>query len=210
MTNHTRPVKGAALAALSFVATSLVACKTTEEEEQAAAGDFTREWAIHGAVDPDSLPGPDSAEMSGAEFLETNKQKDGVVVLPSGLQYRVLEQGNGEKPELEDSVLVHYKMINLRGEVADNSRDYEGGKPQEFRVAKVIGGWREALVRMPEGSRWKLYVPPDLGYGSTGIASVQSNETLIYEIELFKVVRNGPPASPDLGGDSHVSLDPNR
>jgi FKBP-type peptidyl-prolyl cis-trans isomerase len=205
MTKHIRSPRGAVLIALCF-ATALVACKTTEKVDP--DDNFQREWKIRGAVDPDSILDPDASDMTGEEFLEMNKSKDGVVVLPSGLQYRVVVEGNGAKAELEDSVLVHYKMINLKGEVLDNSREYDGGKPQSYRVAKVIGGWREALVRMPEGSRWKLYVPPDLGYGSTGIAGVGSNETLIYEIELFKVKSSGLPRSPDLGTGDDDSLDP--
>ena len=204
MTNHTRPHRGATLLALTC-ATGLVACKSDETDDPDAS--YEREWRVHGAVDPDSIPDPDASRMTGAEFLAMNKEQEGVVTLPSGLQYRIIEQGNGITPELEDSVLVHYKMINLDGDVLDDTRNH-GGKPQAFRVARVIGGWREALLRMPEGSRWKLYVPPDLGYGSTGIASVGSNETLIYEIELFKVKRTGPPSSPDLGTDGDVSLDP--
>ena len=205
MTNHTRPARGAIAIALA-AATAMVACKSNDETE--SAEDYETEWRIHGAVDPDSIPEPATAGMSSTEFLEANKLKDGVVTLPSGLQYRVIDQGNGTRPELEDSVLVHYKMINLDGELLDNSRDWEGGKPQEFRVAKVIGGWREALMRMPEGSRWKLYVPSDLAYGSTGIAGVRPNEALIYEIELFKVISAGSPPVSDLGGDDEVSLDP--
>ncbi len=203
MTIHTRPAKGAVLAAFSC-ATVLAACKSNDIDE---ISDPRPEWEIRGAVDPDSIPEPMSKGMSGVEFLEMNKDKDGVVVLPSGLQYRIIDTGNGEKPGLEDSVLVHYKMINLDGEVVENSRN-EGDAPQSFRVVKVIGGWREALLRMTEGSRWKLYVPPDLGYGSTGVLAIGSNEVLIYEIELFKVKKTGPPSSPDLGADGDVSLDP--
>jgi len=206
MNKHTRPPGGAILASLSL-ATALVACKTTDEIPE-SAGDFTSDWKIHGAVDPDSIPEPPTTAMNGTAFLESNKGKDGVVILPSGLQYRILDKGNGRIPGLEDSVLVHYKMVNVDGEVLDNSREYEGGKPQSFRVAKVIGGWREALLRMPEGSRWTLYVPPDLGYGSTGVAGVGGNETLIYEIELFKVISTGPSPTPDLGGRGDLSLDP--
>ncbi|MFT4548463.1 MAG: FKBP-type peptidyl-prolyl cis-trans isomerase FklB [Verrucomicrobiales bacterium] len=202
MNNLNKYPPRAVLAAL-VIAVSLPACKTTEPEEP----DSERSWEVHGAVDPDSIPDSADSKLSGAEFLELNKKKDGVVVLPSGLQYRILDRGNGVKPELEDSVMVHYKMINLRGDVLDDTRQ-GGGKLQSFRVAKVIGGWREALVRMKEGARWKLYVPPDLGYGSTGIAGVGANETLIYEIELFQVKKGGPPSAPDLGGDGDVSLDP--
>ena len=201
MTIHTRPVRGTIVLALSCT-TILGACKFNETKDN-EPDDPEPEWTHFGGIDPDSIPDQPTAGMSGAEFMEANKEKEGVVVLPSGLQYRILDRGNGEKPELEDSVLVHYKMINLDGEVVDNSRD-QGDKPQSFRMAKVIGGWREALVRMEEGSRWKLYVPPDLGYGSTGVLGIASNETLIYEIELFKVKKHGPPSAPDL--DS--SLDP--
>ena len=195
MSNHTRPSKGAILLALAC-ATVMGACKSDDITEET----LEPEWRVHGAVDPDSITEPVAdRKVDGADFLESNKSRTGVVVLPSGLQYRVIESGNGKKPTLEDTVLVHYKQINLDGDVVDNSRD-QGSEPQSFRVAKVIGGWREALVRMREGDRWKLYVPPDLGYGSTGVLAISSNETLIYEIELFKVKTFGPPTAPDLEG----------
>ena len=199
--------RGAVLTALSL-ATALAACKTTEEKEMEAAGDFTSEWKVVGDIDPESIPEPPTTAMTGTEFLESNKTEEGVVILPSGLQYREIQEGNGSMPGLEDSVLVHYEMKNINGKVLDNSREYDGGKPQSFRVAKVIGGWREALMRMREGARWRLYVPPDLGYGSTGLLGVGANETLVYDIELFKVISTGPSASPDLGGSGDVSLDP--
>ena len=118
MTNHTRPSSGAIVLALAC-ATVLGACRSNDVDEPAAEP----EWKIHGAVDPDSIPDPSANQVSGADFLESNKNREGVVVLPSGLQYRIIDHGNGEKPELEDSVLVHYKQINLDGEVVDNSRD---------------------------------------------------------------------------------------
>jgi len=180
------------------VATSFVACKS---DDVTPVDD--PEWRVHGGVDPESLHNQSGTQISGTQFLEMNGKKEGVVVLPSGLQYRELQEGNGVKPGLEDSVVVHYKMINLQGEVDYDSRKDDGGKPQSFRVAKVIGGWREALLRMPEGSKWKLYVPPDLGYGSTGVAGISSNETLIYEIELFRV-KSLVPDNPD----ENLSLDP--
>lgn len=199
--------RGAVLTALSL-ATALAACKTTEEKELEEAGDLTGQWKVYGDIDPESIPEPPTTAMTGTEFLESNKTEEGVVILPSGLQYREMVEGNGNMPGLEDSVLVHYEMKNINGEVLDNSREYDGGKPQSFRVAKVIGGWREALMRMREGARWRLYVPPDLGYGSTGLLGVGANETLVYDIELFKVISTGPSASPDLGGSGDVSLDP--
>ena len=198
MTNLTRLQRSAILIALSL-ATVLVACKTIDpiDPKMPPIEDPRVKVKYPDGRPPDKIPSPENAEIAGADFLRSNKDKQGVVTLPSGLQYRIVDEGNGNIPELEDSVLVHYKTINLRGQVVDDSREYDGGKPQSFKVAKVIGGWREALMRMPEGSRWKLYVPSDLGYGSTGIAGVGPNETLVYDIELFKVKSIGSRVSPD-------------
>ena len=207
MSNFTELKSSAILIALTLSST-LVACKTTDpiDPQMPPIEDPRVEVKYPDGRPPDKIPSPESAEIAGAKFLKSNKDKQGVVTLPSGLQYRIVDEGNGNIPELEDSVLVHYKTINLRGQVVDDSREYDGGEPQSFKVAKVIGGWREALMRMPEGSRWKLYVPSDLGYGSTGIAGVGPNETLVYDIELFKVKSVGPPASPDLIDQADLAL----
>ena len=121
----------------------------------------------------------------GRMFLAENGTKPGVVSRPSGLQYVILEEGDGERARLEDTVITHYSVRSVDGRMLDNSEDY--GEPQEFKVKKVIAGWREALREMKVGSTWRLYVPPQLAYGETGMANIPGGETLIYELQLLGV-----------------------
>jgi FKBP-type peptidyl-prolyl cis-trans isomerase FklB len=123
---------------------------------------------------------------AGQEFLEANKRKDGIVVLPSGLQYKVLEQGNGKQPTADDTVVVHYRGTTINGNEFDSS--YKRGEPTTLQIANVIKGWQEALPLMSEGSKWQLYIPTELAYGERGAgAAVGPNETLIFDIELISV-----------------------
>ena len=120
------------------------------------------------------------------KFLVENKTKDGVITLPSGLQYKVIKDGDGKTPKLTDTVSTHYRGTLLDGSEFDSS--YKRNEPAEFPVSRVIKGWTEALQLMKEGSKWILYVPPKLAYGERGFPPVIGpNETLVFEIELLKV-----------------------
>ena len=120
------------------------------------------------------------------KFLMENKTKDGVITLPSGLQYKVIKDGDGKTPKLTDTVVTHYRGTLLDGSEFDSS--YKRNEPAEFPVSRVIKGWTEALQLMKEGSKWILYVPPKLAYGERGAGGlIGPNETLIFEIELLKV-----------------------
>ena len=121
----------------------------------------------------------------GKAFLEENKKKEGVKTLPSGLQYKVLAEGSGKTPKAADSVTVNYKGTLINGTEFDNS--YKRGNPTTFQVGKVIKGWTEALQLMKEGSKWQLFIPPELGYGERGAGPVPPNSTLIFEVELISV-----------------------
>ena len=120
------------------------------------------------------------------KFLMENKAKEGVKTLPSGLQYKVIKDGDGKTPKATDTVVTHYRGTLLDGSEFDSS--YKRKEPAEFPVGGVIKGWTEALQLMKEGSKWILYVPPKLAYGERGFPPVIGpNETLIFEIELLKV-----------------------
>ncbi|AXS84185.1 MULTISPECIES: FKBP-type peptidyl-prolyl cis-trans isomerase [Marinobacter] len=122
---------------------------------------------------------------AGKAFLAENAERDGVKTTESGLQYEVLEKGDGEKPAETDTVQVHYTGELLSGEVFDSSR--ERGEPVTFALNQVIPGWTEGLQLMSEGARYKLYIPSDLAYGPGGNRAIGPNETLVFDVELLDV-----------------------
>jgi FKBP-type peptidyl-prolyl cis-trans isomerase FklB len=134
-------------------------------------------------------------KKEGDAFLAANKTKEGVVTLPSGLQYKILKEGSGPKPTATDSVVCNYKGTLINGTEFDSS--YKRGEPATFPVTGVIKGWTEALQLMPVGSKWQLFVPADLGYGPRGTPGgpIGPNATLIFEVELMSI-KEKPPA-PD-------------
>jgi len=136
------------------------------------------------------------AEMNkkeGETFLAENAKREGVVTLPSGLQYRVIKEGTGKQPAKTDKVKVHYRGTLINGTEFDSS--YKRGQPAILGVDKVIKGWTEALLLIKEGSKWVLYIPPVLAYGERGIPRgkgaarhmIGPNQTLIFEVELISV-----------------------
>lgn len=128
-----------------------------------------------------------AAEEAGKKYLEENKKREGVVVLPSGLQYKILKAGDGPKPQAADTVKCHYEGRLINGQVFDSS--IRRGEPAEFPVSGVIAGWVEALQLMPVGSKWQLYIPSELAYGAHGAGqSIGPNETLIFDVELLAIV----------------------
>lgn len=124
----------------------------------------------------------------GREFLEANKQREGVNVTPTGLQYEVLKEGEGASPTANDVVKVHYKGTLINGEVFDSS--YDRGKPIEFNLSGVIKGWTEGVQLMKEGGKYKFYIPSELAYGARGAGqAIGPDETLIFEVELLEIVK---------------------
>jgi len=122
----------------------------------------------------------------GVEFLAANKTKDGVVTTASGLQYKILTAGTGAKPTKDDTVVCNYKGTFIDGKEFDSS--YKRGQPAEFPVGRVIPGWTEALQLMPVGSKWQLFIPSELAYGTRGAGgAIGPNETLIFEVELISI-----------------------
>jgi FKBP-type peptidyl-prolyl cis-trans isomerase len=134
----------------------------------------------------------DANKKQGDDFLAANKAKPGVITLPSGLQYKILQQGNGPKPTATDSVVVNYRGTLLNDTEFDSS--YKRGQPATLSLGGVIKGWTEALQLMPVGSKWQLFIPADLAYGSRGQGPVIGpNATLIFEIELLSIQDKSKP-----------------
>ena len=127
----------------------------------------------------------------GEEFLAANKTKDGVVTLPSGLQYKILTAGAGAKPTASDTVVCNYRGTFINGTEFDSS--YKRGQPASFPVGGVIKGWTEALQLMPVGSKWQLFIPADLAYGERGRGPIEPNAVLVFELELLSIQPKAPP-----------------
>lgn len=124
---------------------------------------------------------------AGEEFLRINREKEGVVTLPSGLQYEILKKGSGAKPKATDRVKCHYHGTLVNGTVFDSS--VQRGEPAVFGVSQVISGWVEALQLMETGAKWRLFIPSALGYGERGAGeAIGPNSTLIFEVELIDIV----------------------
>jgi FKBP-type peptidyl-prolyl cis-trans isomerase FklB len=128
----------------------------------------------------------DKNKKEGEAFLEANKKKDGVITLPSGLQYKILKEGSGVKPTATQTVKCNYRGTLIDGKEFDSS--YKRGEPTEFPVGQVIKGWTEALQLMPVGSKWQLFIPSNLAYGENGGGSmIGPNAALIFDIELISI-----------------------
>jgi FKBP-type peptidyl-prolyl cis-trans isomerase FkpA/FKBP-type peptidyl-prolyl cis-trans isomerase FklB len=135
----------------------------------------------------------EKAKAASEKFLEKNKSKAGVKVTPSGLQYEVIKEGDGEKPDSASIVKVHYVGTLVDGTEFDSS--IKRGEPATFSVAQVIKGWGEGLLLMSVGSKYKLYVPSELGYGERGAGDkIKGNAALVFEVELLEIVKPEDPA----------------
>lgn len=153
----------------------------TNDELRAAFGE------IHQRMQAAKAEQAKEASAAGDAFLAENAKRDGVIVTESGLQYEVINEGEGESPGAEATVRTHYHGTLIDGSMFDSS--YERGEPAEFPVGGVIKGWTEALQMMKPGAKWKLYVPHQLAYGEQGAgAAIAPYSTLVFDIELLEVV----------------------
>jgi FKBP-type peptidyl-prolyl cis-trans isomerase len=156
----------------------------TEDEEKAILTQLQGE--MRKKQQEAALKVGEANKSEGLAFLLANKTKDGVVALPSGLQYKVLQEGTGPKPTATDQVVCNYRGTLLDGTEFDSS--YKRGQPVTFPVTGVIKGWTEALQLMPVGSKWQLFIPADLAYGDRGAGpQIGPNATLIFEVELVSI-----------------------
>jgi FKBP-type peptidyl-prolyl cis-trans isomerase FklB len=156
----------------------------TEDQARQALADFQKTLMAKQAETMKVLSEKNKAD--GEKFLAENAKKEGVKVLPSGLQYKEITPGTGKSPKTADTVTTHYKGTLIDGTEFDSS--YKRGQPATFPVSGVIPGWTEALQLMKEGSKWQLFVPSNLAYGEKGAGQVIGpNATLIFEVELLTV-----------------------
>ena len=148
---------------------------------------FTEKRALDKIAKENKLYGPN--REAGEQFLKENAKKDSVIVLPSGLQYKVLVKGDGEVPLADQKVQVNYEGRLIDGTVFDASARH-GDKPSEFKPNQVIKGWTEALTMMPVGSKWQLFIPYYLAYGNRSAGEIKPYSTLIFDVELVGIVKN--------------------
>ena len=156
----------------------------TDDEVKAALTQLQTE--VRGQMEAKQHEAGAANRQEGEAFLAANKSKEGVVTLPSGLQYKILTAGTGPKPTTSDTVTCNYRGTLINGKEFDSSA--KGGKPVSFPVGGVIKGWTEALQLMPVGSKWQLFIPADLAYGDRGAGpDIGPGATLIFEVELLKI-----------------------
>ncbi|TCZ73975.1 FKBP-type peptidyl-prolyl cis-trans isomerase [Flaviaesturariibacter aridisoli] len=126
-------------------------------------------------------------KQAGATFLEENKKKEGITELPSGIQYQVLQEGSGNKPAANSEIKAHYAGRLLDGKEFDSS--YRRNQPFTARLTQLIKGWQEVLPLMPEGSKWRLWIPSNLAYGDNGVPGIPGGATLEFDVELLQILR---------------------
>jgi FKBP-type peptidyl-prolyl cis-trans isomerase FklB len=183
---HQQPVDVDQAILLRGVKDSLAGGKLllTEEEARAALTQLSLE--ARKKMEEKMKVAGDANKKEGDEFLSANRSKDGVVTLPSGLQYKILTEGTGPKPAATDSVSCNYRGTLINGTEFDSS--YKRGQPATFKVNGVIKGWTEALQLMPVGSKWQLFIPSELAYGERGPSpEIGPNSTLIFDVELLSI-----------------------
>jgi FKBP-type peptidyl-prolyl cis-trans isomerase FklB len=129
----------------------------------------------------------DENQKAAEDFLAANLSKNGIVALPSGIQYRVIEEGEGARPGMESTVKVHYRGSKINGHEFDSS--FARGVPEEFAVNAVLKGWQEVLPLMKTGATWQVFVPPELAFGNRGNPPVGPNEALIFDLKLVEIVQ---------------------
>jgi FKBP-type peptidyl-prolyl cis-trans isomerase FklB len=156
----------------------------TDEQIQQTMEEFQKDMIARQQSRQEKLATDNLA--GGKKFLEENSKKAGVVTLPSGLQYKIVEEGSGKQPSAEDTVKVHYRGTLVDGTEFDSS--YARNTPATFQVSQVIPGWTEALQLMKAGSKWQIVLPPELAYGEQGAGpAIGPNAVLVFDVELLEV-----------------------
>src|SRR5437667_690054 len=179
-------------------------CALTDEEVRASMAALNKE--IRGKQEEKRKQQGEKNKQEAEKFLAENKAKEGVVTLPSGLQYKILSEGNGESPKPADMATVNYRGTLIDGTEFDSS--YKRGQPSTFSVTGVIKGWTEALELMKPGAKWQLFIPSELAYGERGSGQmIGPNATLIFDVELVSFKPPTPPAAANPAPAQPVTSD---
>src|ERR1700738_465163 len=175
---------------------ALAGGKTLITDEEAKTVIVALQGEMHKKQEEMMQQAGEANKKQGDAFMAANKTKEGVVTLPSGLQYKVLTAGTGPKPSASDSVVCNYRGTLIDGTEFDSS--YKRGEPATFPVNGVIKGWTEAVQLMPVGSKWQLFIPADLAYGNRGAGpDIGPNATLIFEVELLSIQNKAAAQTPN-------------
>lgn len=190
---HRQGIEVDSAALIQGMKDALAGGKTLLTEDEARAALMQLQKEMQEKQQAKAAQEGEANKKEGDAFLAANKSKEGVVTLPSGLQYKILKEGSGPKPTATDSVVCNYKGTLINGTEFDSS--YKRGEPATFPVTGVIKGWTEALQLMPVGSKWQLFIPPDLAYGPRGTPGgpIGPNATLTFEVELISIKDKNPP-----------------
>jgi FKBP-type peptidyl-prolyl cis-trans isomerase FklB len=207
---HRQAIDVDTAALLQGMKDALAGGKTLLTEDEARAALMQLQSEMQAKQQAKATKEGEANKKEGDTFLAANKSKEGVVTLPSGLQYKILKEGSGPKPTATDSVVCNYKGTLINGTEFDSS--YKRGEPATFPVTGVIKGWTEALQLMPVGSKWQLFIPPDLAYGPRGTPGgpIGPNATLTFEVELISIKDKNPPPDkvPAPGGAAGAEKSP--
>jgi FKBP-type peptidyl-prolyl cis-trans isomerase FklB len=175
----------------------LTGAKTQLTEQEAVAVINEVGGEVRKAEKAKALKPGEANKTEGEAFLDANKRKEGVVALPSGLQYKILKEGTGPNPAVSDTVVCNYRGTLINGTEFDSS--FKRGQPATFGVSQVIKGWTEALQLMPVGSKWQLFIPSDLAYGERGSgADIEPGAAVLFEVELLSIQGRQNPAQLSL------------
>ena len=164
----------------------------TEEEMRAVMTAFQQEMAIK--LTEKRMALAEKNKKEGEAFLAENKTKEGIKALPSGVQYKIMKEGTGNHPKATDTVVVHYRGTRIDGTEFDSS--YRRNKEATLKLDNVIKGWKEALLMMKEGEQWQIFIPSDLAYGEKGSGAIEPNSTLIFDIELIRIIEHTHAVTP--------------
>ncbi|MFM1768129.1 MAG: hypothetical protein RJA22_658 [Verrucomicrobiota bacterium] len=184
-----------------------VAGKTVITEDQAREIYMTFSQELRAKAMEKQKAEGEKSKKAGEEFLAANKKKEGIQTTASGLQYKVETKGTGKMPTSADTVVCHYRGTLIDGTEFDSS--YKRGQTAEFPVTGVIKGWTEALLMMPVGSKWKLFIPAELAYGERPQRNIPANSTLLFDIELVEIKAGTPAtATPPAPGTPTIQVQP--